>query len=124
MSGRKIVVLDEIVDAAERVAEIVARSVGYGVKQLLGVAGILLGRSARLDDRDGAVADAPRGAHRRMEVLGADAPVHARDVIRAGQDVAERVEHHENHSKYDLPCHWLDPTAQIRRSRLIEAIVN
>jgi hypothetical protein len=29
-------------------------------------------------------------------------------------DLAERVEHHENHSKYDLPCHWLDPAVAAR----------
>ena len=38
------------------------------------------------------VAEALGSAHRRTEVLGTDAPVHARPVVGGSQVVAERVE--------------------------------
>ena len=78
--------------AAQRVAQIPAGLAGNRVEQGSGLGGIRLGGGASLDDRDFVAAEALGCAHRRAKVLGADAPVHARRMIGAGQHVAELVE--------------------------------
>jgi len=63
------------------------------IEQLTAVGGFRLGGAARLDDCGVILADVFCRARRCAEILGADAPVHARHMVGAGQHVGERSEH-------------------------------
>ncbi len=88
-----LVLGDHELDATEGVAEILPRLDRDIVEQILGLVGLSPDRGAGLYDRKLVAADALRGALGAGEILGADAPVHARAVVIAGEKVAERLEH-------------------------------
>ena len=88
-----VVVSQQPVKAAERIAQIAAYIVGNGGEKSLGLGGVRLGCGASLHDRFSMRTKALGGAHRRTKVLGADAPIHTRGVVGTGYRVVESVEH-------------------------------
>ena len=79
-------------DAAQGVAEILPCLDCDIVERILRLVRFSLDRGTGLHDRKLVVAEALRGALRAGEILGADAPVHARTVVIAVEKVAERLE--------------------------------
>ena len=80
-------------DTAKGVAEILPCLGCDIVERILRLVRFSLDRGTGLHDRKLVVAKALRGALRAGEILGADAPVHARTVVIAIEKVAERLEH-------------------------------
>ena len=80
-------------DAAQGVAEILPCLGCDIVQRILRLVRFSPDRGTGLYDRKLVAAEALRGALRAGEVLGADAPVHARTVVIAIEQVAERLEH-------------------------------
>ena len=79
-------------DAAQGVAEILPCLDCDIVERILRLVRFSLDRGTGLHDRKLVAAEALRGALRAGEILGADAPVHARTVVIAIEKVAERLE--------------------------------
>ena len=80
-------------DAAKGVAEILPCLGCDIVERIQRLVRFSPDRGTGLHDRKLVVAEALRGALRAGEVLGADAPVHARTVVVAVEKIAERLEH-------------------------------
>jgi hypothetical protein len=81
------------VQAAQLVAQILARSDLDCIEQRSALGGFRLSGSACLDDRNVIVVDTLCRTHSGAKILGADAPVHTRHKVGAGQQVMERLEH-------------------------------
>ena len=79
-------------DAAQRVAEILPRLDRDIVERPLRLVRFSPDRGTGLHDRKLVAAKALRGALGAGEILGADAPVHARTMVIASEKVAERLE--------------------------------
>ena len=80
-------------DAAQRVAEILSCLDCDIVERLHRLVRFSPDRGTGLHDRKLVAAKTLRGALRAGEILGADAPVHARTVVIAIEQIAERLEH-------------------------------
>ncbi len=91
------VVAQQPVQTAQRVAQITARIAADRVQERAALGGFGLRGAACLDDRNVVVADAFCGAHCGAKVLGADAPVHARHMVGAGQHARKCREHRGFH---------------------------
>ena len=91
--GREFVVSHQPVKAAQREAHIAACFAGNRVEQRPSLGGVCLGGCAGFNNRHFIDPETLCSAHRRTEVFGAYAPVHACRVVGAGQLVAELVEH-------------------------------
>ena len=90
--GRKFVVSHQPVKAAQREAHIAACFAGSRVEQRPSLGGVRLGGCASFNNRHFIDPETLCSAHRRTEVFGAYAPVHACRVVDAGQLVVELVE--------------------------------
>jgi hypothetical protein len=91
--GAGQVVAQVPVQAAQCVAKIGTDAAGNITKQRPGLGRFRLRATARLDDRNVVVADMFCCAHCRAEIAGADAAVHPRHMIGAGQHTRECGEH-------------------------------
>ncbi len=96
--GCGVVVLQQPVNPAQRIAQILACFFGYGIEQRLALRGVRRRSRTSLYDRDLIAAEPLGGAHRRFEVLGADASVHTRRIVGRGQHAVERAERRGFHA--------------------------
>jgi hypothetical protein len=88
----KPIVTHQPMNAAQRIAQILARFGWHRVEQRERLGRVRRDRGTGLHDREVVASETARGAHRSRKILGADALVHACPMVLASQDLAERVE--------------------------------